>query len=118
MATKESRELLNDINEAVRHIPPGSTWKHYKGGIYRINDFVVDTDDGSIRVLYNRLAGPNFDIAIDPAITYARPFKEWFEDVESEPKTFIPRFERVQRVERWHTDEELAQLKKESEERA
>lgn len=106
-----SEQLAKAISEIQKHIPPGSVWKHYKGGVYRVNDHVIDTDDGKVRVLYFRIAGPDFSPMHESAIAFVRPAEEWFTDAEVEPKVFVPRFQKVHRVERWHTEEELKELR-------
>ena len=104
-----TRQLSKAIQEVRSKIPPGSTWRHYKGSIYRISDYVIDTDNGKVRVTYEKIEGPNYNYA-ESQVSFARPAEEWFTDVEREPSVFVPRFQRVQKIERWHTDDEIDQL--------
>ena len=105
-----SFQLYKALQEVKSKIIPGTTWKHYKGGIYVVDGAVVDTDDGSIKVTYHRFGGPDFNIALESNIIFARPAEEWFTDVIGDADHFEPRFKQVRKVERWHTDEEIEAL--------
>ena len=78
-----------------------ATFRHYKGGIYTVEDFVVDTDDGSLRVLYFRVGGPDYDADAEVGIRFVRPIGEFLGMNEDG----VPRFQRVRRVETWVDDE-------------
>ena len=101
---EKTEDLHKKIDDANMRLHANTTWRHYKGGIYSVKGFAIDTDNGEVRVLYNRLNGdPHI---MDSRIIYARPFKEWFEDVEPEPGVFIPRFKRIRKAEAWITDDQ------------
>jgi hypothetical protein len=74
----------------------GNTFRHYKGGVYTVDDLVIDTDDGSVRVLYYRVAGPDFNLEAELDIRFVRPIGEFVGLHEGKP-----RFQRVRRVETW-----------------
>lgn len=103
---KKSAELSAWIHEIETTMFQHKIWKHYKGGIYKILGLTVDTNDGTLRVHYKRIDGPDFDPGIELNITYVRPMTEWFEDVLlTDETTFyswaVKRFTKVRKVEEW-----------------
>jgi hypothetical protein len=96
-----TRELVRAIQKAYPRVPASTTWRHYKGGIYRVNGFIVNTEDGSLMIKYNRIDGPDFNPVDEQFLEYARPLDEWFDDVEAEPGVFTPRFKEVKAQRRW-----------------
>lgn len=113
--TSKTQELLEKLSNAHSLIPIKSTWKHYKGGIYRVKNFVISTIDGEVSVLYHRIDGPDFDVWAEQEIEYARPLSEWFEKIDVERidsrpgglnREMVSRFQRVWKVERWEARDE------------
>ena len=81
-------------------------FRHYKGGIYTVHGFVIDTDDGSVRVLYYRIGGPDYDAKAESGIRFVRPLVEFMGKLEDGSQ----RFERVvarsvEGVDIWETAE-------------
>jgi hypothetical protein len=98
---KDSRELARMIASGHSRIPAGTTWRHYKGGIYRVNGFIVNTDTDNLMIKYNRIDGPDFEPVTEQYIEFARPIGEWFDDVEESPGVFVPRFKQVKAERLW-----------------
>lgn len=79
MSTKTDAAIRTlDIARAL--VPVGSQWQHYKGGRYEVVGHVIDTDDGSARVRYRRLAGPHFNAFKERHLEFVRPIAEWTRD--------------------------------------
>lgn len=57
----------------------GSIWQHYKGGVYVIDGFGIDTHHGGFLVRYHRVDGPNFDARAEDGIQFFRAPEEWKE---------------------------------------
>jgi hypothetical protein len=96
-AMNKTSDLIAKLNASHEFNLVGETFRHYKGGIYTVDDLVIDTDDGSVRVLYFRVDGPDFDFDAELGIRFVRPIGEFLGKNE-EGK---PRFQRVRRVETW-----------------
>jgi hypothetical protein len=109
MTRESSVGLQKKIDAAAFEIKAMSTWKHYKGGIYTVKGFAIDTTTGEVSVIYNRQDGN--PVYQEGHIDFVRPYKEWFEDVEVQPKVFIPRFRRVRQIPQWMTDDEIENLR-------
>lgn len=92
----KTADLQTKLDAAFGHELVGNTFKHYKGGIYVVDGFVIDTDDGNVRVLYTRVDGPGFDEFEEMGIQFARPLAQWFDEVDGQP-----RFHRVELVKSW-----------------
>lgn len=106
---QELAELLKDAEESVKRV----VYKHYKGEIYEVLGVVFNTETEEVDIRYKRIGGPGYNYAYGEFyIEYVRPYKQWFEDVEPEPGTFVPRFQKVRKIERWHTDSEIEELKR------
>jgi hypothetical protein len=54
---------------------PGETYQHYKGGIYEVVCLANNTDTDESLVIYKSLSFGSI---------YARPLKEWSDNVEME----------------------------------
>lgn len=98
------QKTTKQMNDALAHagvaVPTFTQWLHYKGGIYAILGYVINTEDGELMVRYRRLDGPGFNTLAEAEIEYARPIKEWHENV-STASGLVPRFEQVKKVEMW-----------------
>jgi hypothetical protein len=77
----KTQEFREKLKKAIIDIGRGSIWRHYKGGVYMVDDFAIDTDDTSVRVLYHRIDGPDYGMS-ESDIRFARPLEEWFDKVE------------------------------------
>jgi hypothetical protein len=107
--TETAKELTKKLNRARNEIHAGSTWKHYKGGIYSIKGTAISTIDGEVCIKYNKIASDETELhtaLLESEIEYVRPYREWFEDVEQDPGVFIPRFRRCKQVKRWEVEDE------------
>lgn len=62
-------ELERQVAEAKVHIPPGSRWRHYKGGEYVVVGISIIELTDALAVVYRSVA--------HPAITFIRPLVEW-----------------------------------------
>lgn len=64
----------------------GTLWKHYKGGLYRLENVVIREADGELMAVY---------FSIDDGTCWVRPLTE-FEDAVRDPETGqdVPRFTR------------------------
>jgi hypothetical protein len=76
MSTKTD-SALQTLDIARTLVPSGSKWQHYKGGVYEVVGHAIDTDDGSARIRYRRLAGPGFNPWKERTIEFVRPITEW-----------------------------------------
>jgi hypothetical protein len=67
---------------------PGEKWQHYKGGQYEIVCMCNHSETNEILVIYKSLSFGGF---------HARPFSEWYEEVDHHPNSFFPikRFEKI-----------------------
>ena len=89
----KTQDLVNDLEESIEKLTEhGQYWKHYKGGIYHVDGAVIDTDDGRVRVLYHRVAGPDYNPRLENMISFVRPLKEWFDTVAAGRQGHIRRF--------------------------
>lgn len=77
----ERTRLLNEKLVQARAVAPLLTnWKHKKGGIYRIIGHAIDSDNGEVRVRYDRVGGPGFNRMEEADIEFVRPVSEWTAD--------------------------------------
>lgn len=108
-----TKEINEQRDEAFRALTQhGHTYRHYKGGIYRVLALDYDTEaDGEavvdcLRVRYSRIDGPNFSLT-EGNVTFTRPYSMWFDAVDPQPKVAgfsqSVRFVACQKVERWET---------------
>jgi hypothetical protein len=81
-----------ETEAAARGALTAKTYQHYKGGIYLIEGLAIDTDDGEVRVTYQRVDGPGFNAQREAGVLYSRPFAEWFDVI---PETGAARFRAV-----------------------
>ncbi len=65
----------------------GHTYRHYKGGLYRVVTTAVDEATGNVLVIY---------YSIDKTFTWSRTYENFAELVEVDGKK-VARFERVER---------------------
>lgn len=72
--------LLNRMHSARIIAPTGSKWRHKKGGTYQVIGEALHTDDAQAVILYQRIAGPEYNEAADRFIVFARPVSEWTPD--------------------------------------
>ena len=72
------------LEVAAAQVPSGSCWDHRKGGRYVVIGHALDTDDGTARVIYKRVGGPEFNLHAESGIAFARPLSEWT------PERFAP----------------------------
>ena len=70
-----------DLHVAQALIPPGSQWRHWKGGLYVAVDLAIEHDTTEVLVIYRDEDG----------VRWARPVTEWAETMSHGAR----RFERV-----------------------
>lgn len=73
---------------ATGKVPIGSTWQHYKGGVYVVRGYTFGTDEGELLIRYQRVGGPGFVAIEESYIEYARPLTEWFNILMANTKRF------------------------------
>jgi hypothetical protein len=98
--TVKAIETIGSVN-----IPWGSTWRHYKGGVYVVDYIGIDTTAGDAVVIYHRIDGPDYNHSIEQDLIFSRPVSEWFDDVVvrelNDEDLTVKRFVKVRRVEVW-----------------
>jgi hypothetical protein len=89
------------IYQALQYVEYGSIWRHYKGGIYQVDDLAINTTTGDVDVVYSRIDGPDFDRELERDLSYSRPFAEWFDNIIIGNNDTTERFVRVKKVRVW-----------------
>lgn len=69
-------------NICVQGVHDGGLYKHYKGGVYQVVGFAVDTSTGGWLVLYRVVLPDGASSEADHP--YARAVEEWFQTVDAE----------------------------------
>jgi hypothetical protein len=92
----KTAEFAKSLEEARYTFMLKHIWRHYKGGVYKITNFSIDTDTTEVRVEYQRIDGPDFDRDKEYNIWFSRPLREWLDDVNGEP-----RFVQVEQISCW-----------------
>ncbi len=80
----------------------GQSWRHYKGGIYKVVDKVIDCNTNEVVLTYDYTEPNTF-----MTIRFCRPLAEWLSTTEDGQ----PRFSLVKKRELYLTDEEYKQVK-------
>lgn len=75
----------------------GKTYKHYKGGVYKITGVYFDTVLDEPGLLYERVDGMHFNQLAESGITFGRPISVF----ESLTEDNSPRFVRVHQEKVW-----------------
>ena len=66
------------LSNEIPKIPiPGLTYKHYKGGIYRVLHLAKHTETGELMIIYQSLQFGTY---------YARPLENWNTPVNTNPR--------------------------------
>lgn len=101
--TKKTTDELFEMLQSARFENNGQTFRHYKGGVYKIEDFAVRTEDDELDVIYKRIDGPGYDwqAGLEDHIKFARPMVEFFGEVTDDDGNSIPRFSRIRKVDVW-----------------
>lgn len=81
------RKLEELLAEAQETVPVGSTWRHYKGGDYRVVRVVLDSESLQLEVVHESISHPN--------VTFTRTLTNWLETVSFDGYT-LPRFEHLE----------------------
>lgn len=105
LTTKQLRKALDNAMEDIRERSHDRTFRHYKGGIYKVEGVVWLTEGEVVGVVYFRIDGPGYDrCANEKEIKFVRPFAEFTGTVSlrvrGAPKR-QPRFAPAVKVERW-----------------
>jgi hypothetical protein len=96
---KSKTALFVERNKAsYSGVIEGSTWRHYKGTIYRVTDIAFDCDSNEMLVVYQ----VEDEYQQDYPISFSRPYSQWHDEVEEG----IKRFEQVDGRILYMTDEE------------
>lgn len=83
---KTLRELRELQAEAEELVAPGSTWRHYKGGVYKVIRLAFNEETLHVKVVYSPEE--------DPAIAFTRELSLWLETVTWHGAA-LPRFEKI-----------------------
>lgn len=75
---------MKEVKKVESEIGIGSTWKHYKGGTYKVIAVALQTETEEILIVYTDNVGNVF----------ARPVKMWFDTVKTEEGKILARFVR------------------------
>jgi hypothetical protein len=76
-------ELLAKLQNAAKQVTVGSTYKHYKGGLYIVKGLGIEESTDEISVIYEACYGER--------LTFIRALTSWLEIVAAQGVT-IPRF--------------------------
>lgn len=80
-------DQLSDVLASGRSkVVPGSTWQHYKGTRYRVNDIVLIEATNEVAVVYTSLDHHD--------VSFVRPLNVWLEQVDWNGKG-VPRFTQI-----------------------
>lgn len=94
---KKTPEALIEMIE-TSPVKVQQTWRHYKGGVYRVEKLLTDSNTNEIVVGYTSL---DWESGFG-SIIFTRPLSEWFDEVE--PGT--QRFCRVRNIPVYATEDE------------
>lgn len=61
----------------------GATYRHFKGGLYRITGFATHTESGQLLVIYKSLTRNN---DFNDGVTWARPLDMFCETINGKPR--------------------------------
>jgi hypothetical protein len=84
---KKSKTTLYSEREkaSFNGVVEGSTWRHYKGTIYRVTDIAFDCDTNEILVVYQI----ENDYEQDYPISFSRPYSQWHDKIEEGIERFV-----------------------------
>ena len=94
---KKTPEALREMIETCPIRAP-QTWRHYKGGLYRVEELLIDCNTNEIIIGYTSL---DWESGLE-SFRFTRPLSEWFDEVEPG----IQRFSRVRNVSVYVTEDE------------
>lgn len=83
MKRLNEEELERRLHDASLRVTVGATYEHYKGGLYVVDNLVIQTPDDQACVIYTAKYGKR--------LTFARPLSEWSGTV-SVDGTLVNRF--------------------------
>tara|TARA_B100000508_G_C11453906_1_gene275676 strand:- start:287 stop:625 length:339 start_codon:yes stop_codon:yes gene_type:complete len=86
---KTTQELLEMFKEAEEKAPSGSTWDHYKGGMYIVLGHGFHTETEEMLVQYQRLDGPGYNASAERLIWYSRPLDVWLSENDDGQPRFV-----------------------------
>lgn len=96
---KSKTSLISEKTKAAfSGVVEGSTWRHYKGTIYRVTDIAFDCDTNEMLVVYQI----EDEYENDYPITFSRPYSQWHDEIEEG----VSRFEQVDARTLYMTDKE------------
>lgn len=98
---KTKTSLVTERNKASRAgVTEGSTWRHYKGTIYRVTDIAFDCDSNEMLVIYQ----VEDEYEKEYPFSFSRPYSQWHDEVQEG----IKRFQQVDARTIYMTDKEFA----------
>ena len=96
------------MNTLVKNYKPNSLWLHFKGGLYVIENIVVNTKTNELDILYKKATINEKEVqiykkaddrwfAMTAPMYYTRPISEWEELVLNAAGKHVPRFTLVEK---------------------
>ena len=80
-------ELERLLDDASTKVPEGSTWRHFKGGEYKVLGIVFDSETLQLEVIHEPID--------HTGVIFTRSLSNWLESVNFEGYT-LSRFERIE----------------------
>lgn len=82
---KSMTSLFSERNKANHAgVIEGSTWRHYKGTIYRITDIAFDCDSNEMMIIYQ----VEDEYEKNYPVSFSRPYSQWHDEIEEGVKRF------------------------------
>lgn len=82
---KDRKALIDEMDKArLCRVTEESTWRHYKGTIYRVLELGFDCNTNEMVVIYQE---SNDNHTLYP-ITFTRPYSEWHDEIEEGIRRF------------------------------
>lgn len=85
-AKKSIQELRGILAEATELVQPGSTWRHYKGGSYKVACLAFNEETLHVKVIYQPVEAKD--------IYFTRELSMWLQSVVWHGVS-LPRFEKI-----------------------
>ena len=80
-------ELQSRLDAAAKQVAVGGTYRHYRGGLYKVLGVAILESNNDICVIYQAQYGKK--------LTFLRPVSEWCEDIEFQRQT-VKRFSQIE----------------------
>lgn len=97
------KKSIDDLERMIEtcSVQIGQFWRHYKGGIYKVIDKVIDCNTNEVVIIYDYS-----DLETFRVVRFCRPLSEWLSTTEDNQ----PRFSLVKKRELYLTDEEYKNI--------